>query len=157
MILIGWGEKLIEDIWAGQYFCEKCGTYHNFYLKRINMVIRLFFIPIITFSIRWYIVGEGCETSKQLKRKEYVAMRKKQIEKLDRGEFPREIILKDCHPSKNKLALRFVLMILGVFVGGSTCLGVITAPIGLALIYFSIFNYVLASKKEKKYREISGN
>ena len=152
-IMVGNREKIIEDIWAGHHNCPTCGGIRNLYLKRVNTEITAFFIPILTFSTKWAIVCEGCDHYKQLKRKEYLALRKEQIQKLEQGLFPAELVKRDYEPKKLKLGWKLAGFLGSLALGACFCMTLFMIPAGLALMYFGYRNYSLAMKKKKAYEQ----
>lgn len=110
-VLVGTRSKVKKDFWAGRTKCPRCGQVCNFHLTKVIVRILVFFIPIISITNKRYLVCDSCEWAKELSRKEYKEIRKKQMRLLDSGGIPDDIIKTDFNPPNIKFGWRIIKLI----------------------------------------------
>ena len=153
-IFVGYRQRVNKEMWMGQGECNACGLPTNHYLARVNTMITVCFVPIVSFSTGWYIMCEACEKGTKLKRKEYLNLLKIQREKLKNMQLPPAVVQREYNPKKVKSWFK-LLQLIGAFVlGGTLLIGMVTAPAGLALMHFGFRNYKLAKEKERAFEAL---
>lgn len=180
-VLIGNQTKVEEDLWAGKTTCPKCGQQCDFHLVRLVQIATVFFVPIMSATKKRYIVCDSCDFTKELKRKEYKEIKKRQFELFENGGFPKEMIRHDCHPDKVKFGWRIFKLVLSsllafivlLSMGGMLISTIISGSwesedfmalifvllcVGLYCIPFilSLKNFLPALKKYKAYNSLTG-
>lgn len=106
-------EKRIEkDIFAGYFFCPKCGRSSGFHLYRIKQRISLSFIPIYSITTDRLIVCDTCGTYNRIDRSEYRSMKKRQEKVVKEGGSPEYVIKTDYCPSEIKYGRKIIALVL---------------------------------------------
>ena len=111
-VLQGVYEKVEQDLWAGKMICPRCEEEHDFHLARLVRVATVFFVPIMSRTVKRYLVCDSCEYFRELKRKEFKQLKSERFELLENGGFPTEIVRNDCHPDRVKFKTRIFKIIL---------------------------------------------
>ena len=151
LIPMGYEQAVVDDLWAGQGECPHCQAQTNLHFKRVVTRIRVFFIPILSFTTGRMLVYEDCDHYQNMKRKEYNAALKEQMTHME--QFPEEIILRDFDPKKNRLWTRFLATLFLVYLGAAFTITLIFAFVGIDMITSSIRNFRLAKKKRAIYKK----
>ena len=76
-IIWGWGKKIVSDL--GEVFIDECGNCHNktsWKLYRVTTFITLFFIPIIPYSLKRFIMCTVCGSTKELDNDQFNSFKK---------------------------------------------------------------------------------
>lgn len=72
MIIFGWGKQLIKIIGpVFKHHCPNCGNEDYWILKRISTWFTLFFIPVIPYEWKYFLMCPVCERGLYLKSDQY--------------------------------------------------------------------------------------
>ena len=74
MVLIGYGQRIKDDIWMGNDVCPACGQRTQFRLKRLQQQASVFYIPVMTVTQKRMLVCDRCGAGWEKSREEYKAM-----------------------------------------------------------------------------------
>ena len=174
MVLIGYGQRIKDDIWMGNDICPACGQRTQFRLKRLQQRATVFYIPVMSVTQKRMLVCDRCGAGWEKNRQEYNEMVKQQEARLERGEFDEAVVMQDYAPQKLKIkrkivalvltAILAVFMLLGIAAmgtdiasegygidGGSVVLMVILAVVFLLPFVFALRTFLRAKKQEKIY------
>ena len=59
MVLIGYGQRIKDDIWMGNDICPACGQRTQFRLKRLQQRATVFYIPVMSVTQKRMLVCDG--------------------------------------------------------------------------------------------------
>ena len=173
-VLIGYGQRIKDDIWMGNDICPACGQRTQFRLKRLQQRATVFYIPVMSVTQKRMLVCDRCGAGWEKSRQEYNEMVKQQEARLECGEFDEAVVMQDYAPQKLKIkrkivalvltAILAVFMLLGIAAmgtdiasegygidGGSVVLMVILAVVFLLPFVFALRTFLRAKKQEKIY------
>lgn len=128
-VLIGIESRMKKEIYGGQITCCKCGQVCNHHLSKLLLRITIFFIPILSVTSNRYLVCDTCMSETEIVKKEYKELKKRQLQLLNRGEIPEEIIKTDFCPKNLKLYQKIFKLILS----GILAVVMIFGGIGMAM------------------------
>ena len=174
-VLIGYGQRIKDDIWMGNDICPACGQRTQFRLKRLQQRATVFYIPVMSVTQKRMLVCDRCGAGWEKNRQEYNEMVRQQEARLERGEFDEAVVMQDYAPQKLKIkrkivalvltAILAVFMLLGIAAmgtdiasegygidGGSVVLMVILAVVFLLPFVFALRTLLRAKKQEKIYQ-----
>ena len=60
MVLIGYGQRIKDDIWMGNDICPACGQRTQFRLKRLQQRATVFYIPVMSVTQKRMLVCDRC-------------------------------------------------------------------------------------------------
>ena len=173
MVLIGYGQRIKDDIWMGNDVCPACGQRTQFRLKRLQQQASVFYVPVMTVTQKRMLVCDRCGAGWEKSREEYREMVKRQEERLERGEFDEAVVLQDYAPQKLKLGRKTAALVLtallaaliwfgmasmageiqasGRMDGSSMVIAVIMGAVFTLPFIFVLRNYLKTKKLEKIY------
>ena len=70
-ILYGWDTITKQEKLLGKKQCENCGNVTDIYLARLIFRIKLFFIPVLWWTTKRFILCSRCGIVKQIDKNEY--------------------------------------------------------------------------------------
>ncbi len=176
-ILVGNKIRLKKDIWAGKAKCPHCGEVRDFHFHKLVQTATIFYVPIISVTKKIYVVCDSCGASIEVSRKKYKEDRIKQIELLERGGAPKEIIYNDCNPDNIHFPIQLIKLVVSGLLAGFMMFVDLLAAIDMAkdtgnifvsIIFstymsfmcsipfiFSLKNFVVALKMRKAYNSLT--
>ncbi len=123
-VLIGYGQRIKDDIWMGNDVCPACGQRTQFRLKRLQQRASIFYIPILSITQKRMLVCDRCGAGWEKSRQEYKKLVKRQEERLERGEFAEEVVMRDYAPPKLKVKRKIAAVVLTAILAVFMLLGI---------------------------------
>ena len=108
----------------GNDVCPACGQRTQFRLKRLQQRASIFYIPILSITQKRMLVCDRCGAGWEKSRQEYKKLVKRQEERLERGEFDEEAVMRDYAPPKLKVKRKIAAVVLTAILAVFMLLGI---------------------------------